>query len=347
MKVGIVGFPASGKTTIFNALTGLKAQTGPHGEGAKPHLGVIKVPDQRVDHIGAHLKLKKWSYAEITFIDFAPGKGEKALDPAAINQMKEADALAQVIRCFVDPLTQITPSPWKEAREFEAELKLADLAVIENRLSRLKKEKGREQEKELLERCQQTIEEERPLRLLSLNEEEQKALSGFGFLSQKPRLILTNIGEEDSDRPLPGELMGYLAKERLDTVPLCGKLEMELAGLEEKDRLELLQELGLKESAKDRFIRSCYSLLDLISFLTHNEEEVRAWSVKRGTSALKAAGKIHSDMERGFVRAEVIHYSDFAACGSEAKCKEAGKSRLEGKEYVVQDGDIIRFRFHV
>ena len=347
MKVGIVGFRGSGKTTIFNALTGLRAQTGAHAKRKKPHLGAIKVPDERVETLGRMLKLNKMTHAEIIFMDFAPGKGEKALDPNMLQQMKEADSLALVVRCFADPLSASPPSPLKGIRDFEAELKLTDLQVIENRLVRLKKEMDSGRERELLERSKAFIEEERPLRLLSLSDEDNRALSGFGFLSQKPLLILANLGEEDIGRPLPEELAEYLTKEGHQAVPLCGKVEMELVELEEKDRLEFLKEMGLAESARDRFIRSSYALMELISFLTHNEEEVRAWSIRRGSPALKAAGKVHTDMERGFIRAEVVHYDDFVRYGSEAKCKEAGRLRLEGKEYVVQDGDIVRFRFHV
>ena len=347
MKVGIVGFPVSGKTTIFNALTGLKAQTGPHAKEGNPHLGVIKVPDKRAESLGAMLRLKKITHVEIIFVDFAPGKDERALDVNRINQMKEVDALAQVVRCFANPYSQALPSPLKEIQDFEAELKLADLAVIENRLERLKKEKGREHEKELLDRCKAFIEEEQPLRLLSLSEEEERALSGFGFLSRKPLLILLNLEEEDIGKAPPGELIDYLAKERLETISLSGKVEMEVTELGEEERLEFLKELGITDLARDRFVRSCYTLLELVSFLTHNEQEVRVWSIRKGTSALKAAGKVHTDMERGFIRAEVVHYNDFVQYGSEAKCREAGKFRLEGKEYIVQDGDIIRFRFHV
>jgi len=347
MKVALVGFAGSGKTTVFNALTGLSIHTGPHGEERSPHLGVIKVPDRRVETLGAMLKVKKITHVEITFMDFPPGKEKQALSLDRVNQMKEADALAQVVGCFASPLSQIPSTPLREIRDFQAELNLTDLAVIESRLGRLKKEKGHEREKELLERCQGFIEQENPLRLLSLSEEERKALSGFGFLSQKPLLILLNLGEDDIGKPLPEEITDYLTKERLEVVPLYGKVEMEVAQLDEAVRLEFLKELGITESTRDRFVRSCYTLLELVSFLTHNEQEVRAWSIGKGTSALKAAGKVHSDMERGFIRAEVVHYNDFVKYGSEAKCREAGKLRLEGKDYIVQDGDIIRFRFHV
>jgi len=347
MRVAIVGFAGSGKTTIFNALTGLRARTGPHREEGKPHLGVIKVPDKRLETLGAMLGLRKITHVEITFMDFPPAKGEKPLDENRINQIKEGDALAQVVKSFADPLSESLPSPLKEIQGFASELKLADLGTIENRLARLKKEKGRERERDLLERCRAFIESDQALRLFALTEAEEKALSGFGFLSQKPLLVVVNIGEEEIAKPLADTLLEYLAKERLEAIPLSGRVEMELAELKEEERSEFLIELGLMEPARDRFVRSCYALMDLVSFFTHNEQEVRAWTIKRATPALKAAGKVHTDMERGFIRAEVIHYDDFIPCGSEAKCREAGKLRLEGKEYIVQDGDIIRFRFHV
>jgi GTP-binding protein YchF len=347
MKVGIVGFPGSGKTTVFNVLTGLNAQTGVRAKEGSPHVGVIKVPDQRLESLAALLTLKKVTHAEIIFMDFPQGKDERVLDFHRATQIKEADALAQVVRCFTDPYSQNLPAPLKEIQEFEAEIKLTDLTVIENRLDRLKKEKGHEREKELLEHCKAFIEQEKPLRLLSLNEKESKALSGFGFLSQKPLLVLLNTGEEDIGRPPSKELADLLLEKQLEVVPLCGKIEMEVIELDEEARLEFLKELGISESARERFIRSCYGLLQLVTFLTYNEEEVRAWSIRKGTTALKAAGKVHSDIERGFIRAEVIHYNDFVKHRSEAKCREAGKFRLEGKEYVVQDGDIVRFRFHV
>lgn len=347
MKVAIVGAPRSGKTTVFNALTGLKAQTGPHGEEAKPHLGVIKVPDNRLETLARILKLKKITPAEIIFMDLPRGKEEKLLPPSQHAQIREADALAQVVRCFADPFSQTPPSPLKEILDLGAELKLADLAVIENRLGRLKKEKDHEREKELLERLKGVLEKDRPLRSLHLSDEEEKTLSGFGLLSRKPLLIVLNVAEEEIGKPLPPELLDRATKEGVEAIPLCGKVEMELGELPEPERSEFLKELGLSESAADRFVRSSYRLLELISFLTHNEEEVRAWSIKRGTSALKAAGKVHSDMERGFIRAEVIRFEDFVRYGSEAKCREAGKVKLEGKEYIVEDGDIIRFRFHV
>lgn len=345
MRVGIVGFAGVGKTTIFAALTGLKVGSGVQAQ--KAHLGVIKVPDPRLEALQNLLKLQKAVHAEITFMDFPWAKKERGLDPAASAQLREADAFALVVRCFSNPADPRPPAPEKEIGDFEAELKLSDLAIIENRLARLRKEKGLDKEKALLEHCRGVIEQDRPLRSLALGEDEEKALGGFGFLSQKPLLVLPNVAEGDIRAPLPGELRDFLAREGLEAVPLSGKLESEAEELEAEERLDFLKEIGIQETARDRFIRSCYRLLNLISFFTHNEEEVRAWSIRKGAVALKAAGKVHSDMERGFIRAEVAHYEDLVRAGSEVKLREAGRLRLEGKDYVVQDGDVIRFRFHV
>jgi ribosome-binding ATPase YchF (GTP1/OBG family) len=224
---------------------------------------------------------------------------------------------------------------------------LADLGVVENRLARLKKEKGKEGEGRVLQRCQEALEEGTSLRALSLTPDEESLLSGFGFLSRKPLLAIFNISDEQAGKDLPAEYTDELGRRGLDGIAVAGKLEMEIAQLAEADREPFLKEAGLKETARERFIRASYRLLDLISFFTTGEDEVKAWTVKRGTPARKAAGKIHSDIERGFIRAEVVGYDDFIALGSEAKCKEAGKLRLEGKDYEVRDGDIIHFRFNV
>jgi ribosome-binding ATPase YchF (GTP1/OBG family) len=218
---------------------------------------------------------------------------------------------------------------------------------VENRRTRLKKEKARPQEEALLERCSTTLENEESLRNLELSADDEKLLSGFGFLSRKPVLVLFNQADDKAGQPLAAAYQDELKRRGLDGLALAGKVEMEVAQLDESDREPFLREIGIHESARERFIRASYRLLDLISFLTTGEDEVRAWTITQGTIARKAAGKIHSDIERGFIRAEVIAYDDFAALGSEAKCKEAGKFRLEGKDYIVQDGDIIHFRFAV
>lgn len=352
MKVGIAGFPGAGKTTIFNALTGQHADVGGYSEPGKVNLGTIKVPDARVDRLSEMFKPKKTTYAEIVFVDFpaaARGGEQKvlALETSTLAQMRETDALVQVVRGFADPMTGDAPDPVRDVANFKGELILNDLVLIERRLERMKKEKGKEHEKALLEKCKAALDEERPLRLLDLAAEEVAGIAGFGFLSRRPLLVLLNVGEADLRHPLPPAVGAALEADGLQGLVMAGQIEMEIAALDAADRQVFLDDLGLEHSARERFIRAAYDLLDQISFLTTGEDEVRAWTIKRGTPAVKAAGKIHSDIERGFIRAEVVHYEDFVHYGSEAKCREAGKFRLEGKEYVVRDGDIIHFRFNV
>jgi len=344
MKVGLIGHRGAGKTTIFNMLTGLQAQVGGFGGKEEVHLGVIKVPDARIDKLAQIFKPKKTTYAEIRFTDFPPNEGDDNLksNNALVTQMREVDAIALVLGDFA-----AGADPLKDLNDLLTEMILADLTVIENRRSRLKKEKARPQEEPLLERCAKALENEESLRNLAFNGDEDNLLSGFGFLSRKPLLALFNQADEKAGQPLSAAYEEELKRRGLAGLPLAGKVEMEVAQLDEADRAAFLREIGVGEPARDRFIRVSYGLLNLISFLTAGEDEVRAWTITRGTAAKKAAGKIHSDIERGFIRAEVIAYEDFVTLGSEAKCKEAGKLRLEGKDYVVQDGDIIHFRFAV
>ena len=348
MKMGIAGFPGSGKTTIFNALTGLHAEVGLGTSAAgKPNLGVIKVPDPRVDALSEIFSPKKTTYAEIAFVDFPdpPTEGGR-LDERVLVQMREVDALAHVVRAFEDP-AQLAPEPLKALESFRTELVVADLAIVERRLERLKREKGKERERDLLARIVAALEAEREIRGLGLTKEEEAALAGFGFLTQKPRLLVLNVGEADVARPVPPEIGDVARRDGLELVVISGKVEMELSELDAADRRSFEADLGLAESARDRFVQASYRLLNLMSFLTAGEDEVRAWTIRRGDSAQTAAGKIHSDIARGFIRAEVIPYAAFIEHRSEAKCREAGRLRLEGKEYVVGDGDIIHFRFNV
>lgn len=352
MKVGIAGFPGAGKTTIFNALTGQHADVGGYSEPGRVNLGTIKVPDARVDRLSDMFRPKKTTYAEIVFVDFpaaARGGEQKvsALENSTLTQMRETDALVQVVRGFMDPMTGDTPDPARDIANFKGELILNDLVLVERRIERLKKEKGREHERALLDKCKAALEAERPLRWLELTGEEITSLAGFGFLSRRPLLVLLNVGEADLRGPLPSPVAAALEADRLQGLVMAGQIEMEIAALEAADRQAFLDDLGIEHSARERFIRAAYDLLDQISFLTTGEDEVRAWTIKRGTTAVRAAGRIHSDIERGFIRAEVVHYEDFVHYGTEAKCREAGKFRLEGKEYVVRDGDIIHFRFNV
>jgi GTP-binding protein YchF len=354
MKVGIAGFPHSGKTTVFNALTGQHAEVGGFTEPGKVHLGTIKVPDPRVDRLSEIFRPRKTTCAEMVFVDFpaahaagGEGRSGSALDTATLAQMRESDALVQVVRGFSDDVTGEPADPLRDLANFKSELLLADLVLIEKRLERLKKEKGKEQESALLERCRAWLDAERALRRMELTPDEVSAISGFGFLSRRPLLVLLNVGEADIHTPMPAAVGEWLRAEDLEGLVLSGKIEMEIAALDPEDRQVFLEDIGVASPVRDRFITAAYQLLDQISFLTSGEDEVRAWTIKRGTTAVKAAGKIHSDIERGFIRAEVVHYDDFIRYGSDAKCREAGKFRLEGKEYLVQNGDIIHFRFNV
>jgi hypothetical protein len=344
MKVGLIGHRGAGKTTIFNMLTGLRAQVGGFGGKEEVHLGVIKVPDARVDKLAQIYKPKKTTYAEIRFTDFPPSEGEDNLksNTAVITQMREVDAIALVLDGF-----ESGADPLRALNDLLTDMILADMTVVENRRARLKKEKARPLEEAVLARCATTLENEESLRNLAFNPDEENLLSGFGFLSRKPVLVLLNQSDDKAGQGLAPRYDEELKRRGLEGLALAGKVEMEVAQLDEGDREAFLKEIGIQESARDRFIRASYHLLRLISFLTTGEDEVRAWTITKGTNARRAAGKIHSDIERGFIRAEVVAYKDFIAHGSEAKCKEAGKLRLEGKDYIVQDGDIIHYRFAI
>ncbi len=353
MKVGLVGFAGSGKTTIFNTLTGLAAEVGGYGAREKANVGVIKVPDQRVDKLAEIFKPKKKTYAEIGFVDVAGPQVEDAeqaqsgLDPKLVQHMREADALVHVVRAFDNPILLQEVDLSRDIRSFDDELMLTDLVQIENRITRLKKEKDSARESELMERLKAALETEHPLRDVELTHEDLSLVAGFRFLSLKPLLLLLNQREEAVREGVPGPIQELAESKKLSAIAMAGKVEMEIAQLAPEEQREFLQDLGITESARHRFIRAAYSLLDLISFLTSGEDECRAWSIKRGTSAHKAAGVIHSDIERGFIRAEVTRFEDLAELGSEARCRELGKLKLEGKDYIVQDGDVVHFRFNV
>jgi GTP-binding protein YchF len=353
MKVGLVGFAGSGKTTIFNTLTGLTAEVGGYGASEKANVGVIKVPDPRVDKLAQIFNPKKKTFAEISFVDVAGPQSEEAgqtqsgLDPKLVQHMREADALVHVVRAFDNPMLSQGADPVRDIRSFDDELMLTDLVQIENRITRLKKEKDSARENQLMERLKAALEGEQPLRNLDLTHEDLALVAGFRFLSLKPLLLLVNQSEDAVAAGVPGELQALAESRELSIIAMAGKVEMEIAQLALEEQREFLQDLGITEPARDRFIRAAYSLLDLVSFLTSGEDECRAWSIKRGTTAHKAAGVIHSDIERGFIRAEVIRFEDLAELRSEARCRELGKLKLEGKEYIVQDGDVVHFRFNV
>jgi hypothetical protein len=350
MRIGLVGFPGSGKTTVFNALTGLAAETGYGAARGKTNLGVVKVPDARVDALAKIFKPKKSVYAEITFCDVAvagtPGQG-KGLDEQVLRAMREVDALCHVVRGFAGSAGE-APQPLQEAHDFEAEMNLSDLILVEARLERLKKEKAKPGEKELMEKLKAHLDAGQPLRRLeSLTATDLGAISGYRFLTLKPLMLVLDVAEADAAKPPPADLAEHARGGGLGLVVLAGVVEMDIAQMPAAEQKDFVAALGLDEPAAGRFIRAAYALCDLISFLTAGDDECRAWPLRKGSNAHKAAGKIHSDIERGFIRAEVIRWEDLVKLGSEAKCREAGKLRLEGKEYIVADGDVINFRFNV
>jgi hypothetical protein len=352
MNVGIIGFARSGKTTVFNALTGSQAEVGSYG-ARDANLAVLKVPDERVDVLTEIYRPKKKTYAEFQFIDVPPsesGEDRKALDESALTSLRNAEALVHVVRAFGDeavmhPLGSVDPE--RDCGALEEELQFADLVVIERRLERKDRERSFDAEYEALQRCKAHIEAGRPLRTLDLPLNQAALLTGFTFLSQKPILLLANYGEEGIGEEDPAGLRAYADKTGQALIELCGAMEMEVTQLPEEERQAFRDELGLGAESRTRFLRTAYSMLGLISFLTAGEPEVRAWTIRRGATAPEAAGTIHSDLQRGFIRAEVVSYEDFAECGSMAKVKERGLLRLEGKDYVVRDGDIMLIRFNV
>jgi GTP-binding protein YchF len=345
MKIGLVGFPGSGKSTVFGALTGLDVQTGFGGRRDKANIGAVKVPDPRVDALAVIFQKKKTIYAEIVFTDLAAGAGA-GIDREVLNAMRSLDALCQVVRAFPDA-SGTQPDALREIAELETETILADLEVVEPRAARLRKDRSSPRELELLERLQAALEEERTLRRLELGREEQRMIAGYSLLTLKPLLLVLNVPEEEVQKPPPADVVAAAEQRGLGLVVLSAQVEMEIAQMPEAEQQEFVASLGLEEPARNRFIRAAFDLIDLISMLTVGPDECRAWPVARGTPARRAAGKVHSDIERGFIRAEVMAFDDLAALGSEAKCREAGKLRVEGKEYVIEDGDVVHFRFNV
>jgi GTP-binding protein YchF len=354
----LIGFPGSGKSTLFQLMTSAKDSPRTKGDTA---VGVSKVPDLRLDRLTAIFSPKKRVPATIEFIDIVAAGKTAASALVDVAGYKNADALVHVVRAFHDPSVP-HPSgsvdPGRDAQAMEDELILADLGVVERRLERLekdlKKQKSAEGERErvLLARCKAALENGQPLRALGMSHEEAKQLRGFQLLSAKPLLVVINLDEADIAAAAHVEeaakltgLTGFLARARTLAVPVCAKIELEIAALEPADAAAFMKDLGLDESGLDRVIRASYELLGYMSFFTVGDDECRAWSIPRQTVAQEAAGEIHSDIQRGFIRAEVVAYDAFIARGSMHAAREHGELRLEGKEYVVQDGDIINFRF--
>ncbi|MBW7932308.1 MAG: redox-regulated ATPase YchF [Gemmatimonadaceae bacterium] len=346
MRIGLVGFAGSGKTTVFNTLTGLNV---PIGFGGEVHLGTVKVPDVRIDTLSAMFKPKKTTYAEIVFSDIPGEHGaeQKGLSGKALQQIRDQDVLALVLRDFENPSLDGAPNPMRDLDAFATECLFADLAMIERWLDKARKERKDALEISHFEMMRETLEAEKPLRSIPPNHLDRSKLTNFGFLTDRPLMVVLNRGEAEASSPMPPEMTTRLEQLHAAGVVLSASVEAEIAAMDPADQKAFLEDLGLTESAASRFIRGTYALLDLISFFTVGQDEVRAWPILRGTHAKQAAGKIHSDLERGFIRAEVMSYDHFLADGSEHKAREVGHLKLEGKDYVVQDGDILHIRFNV
>jgi GTP-binding protein YchF len=366
VDIGIIGLSKSGKTTIFNGLTGGKAATGTYSSKGQPaNIGMAAVPDQRLYQLAEIFHPKKIVHAEVKYIDIGASLKDMAVDKGIsgqlLNQLSAVDLLINVVRGFKDDSIPHPEGSVDIGRDIEAmnlELSFSDLAILERRLERmegtLKSAKAAERqaaikEQEYLLKIKADLGKDIPIREMPLSHEELKSISNYQFSTAKPLLTVVNIGEDQLPqvKALEEDLSRKYARPRCRIIASCGKLEMELAQLGEEAMADFRRELGLQESGLDRTIKVSYELLDLISFLTVGEDENRAWPIRRGTEAVKAAGKVHTDIERGFIRAEVINYTDLLKCGSLAEAKKRGLLRLEGKNYIVQDGDVINFLFNV
>lgn len=362
LKCGIIGLPLCGKSTVFNVVTGAGAEVKPYAGGkTDPNRAIVDVPDDRFDHLVRLFEPKKSTPASVEFVDLAglsrnAGKGE-GLGNSFLSFVSESDALIHVLRLFENPEVphpEDSIDPVRDWNIVEMELIFRDLGVIENRLKRIKEKKKTTPteavEKELLERCQACLLEERPLRDLSLPEDEARLLSGFTFVTLRPEIIVVNLDETQTAEDLPAlsDIKALADEKGIRLLKVFGRMEMELAELSREEQKEFMQELRLVEPGRKRLISEAYSLLGLISFFTTGKDEVKAWTLLRGQTAVEAAGAIHSDLARGFIRAQVVSYEDFIANDeSLPKCREKGVLRLEGKEYRVSDGDMIEIRFNV
>jgi len=356
MKLGIIGLPQSGKTTIFNALTRGDQPTSVSGGRVEVHTAVVDVPDERVDRLSAMFRPQKTIYAKVTYADIAGLEGSASktgISGSLLNQLTQMDGFVHVVRCFEDasvPHPSGSVDPPRDIAAMDAELLLNDLIAVERKQERLVEERrkggGREKaiierEAALFEKLQKTLAEEKPLRDIDLSAEEERTLSGFGFLTRKPVLQILNLSDGQA---LPQVDYSHAHSA---VVPLQGRLEMELAQLAPEDAQLFMGEYGIEELGLHKVIRVSYDLLGLQSFFTVGPDEVRAWTVRRGDNALTAAGVIHTDLQKGFIRAEVVTYQDLVTLGGLAEARAKGKLRLEGKEYILQDGEIMHVRFNV
>ncbi|MBN2372546.1 redox-regulated ATPase YchF [bacterium] len=345
MKVGIIGLRGSGKTTIFNSLTGHMVHSEGLGGKKGCALGLTKVPDKRIDRLSSIFSPKKTVYAQIHFTDF-PGstKDEKGFSDETLRKLSDVDALALVLKGFS---SGVTPAPVEDINTVLADMILSDIILAERSMQRLEKSRQDSGLLSIITKIHSHLSRDRCLALLPLDESEEHQIAGYTFVTRKPVLVVLNIGEDDAF-VMPADKVEDVCKEQgWRFLQICGSMEEEIAQLKPEDQAAFLKDLGVDEPARDRFIQASYGLLDLVSFFTVGDDEVRSWPIRRGTNAVKAAGKIHSDIERGFIRAEVIGYEDFIQCGDLQTARKKGMLRLEGKEYQVRDGDIITFRFNV
>ncbi|MBR0350744.1 MAG: redox-regulated ATPase YchF [Clostridia bacterium] len=363
MKLGIVGLPNVGKSTLFNSITKAGAECANYPFCTiEPNVGVVPVPDERLDDLTKMYNPQKTTHAIIEFVDIAglvkgASKGE-GLGNKFLSHIRETDAIVEVVRCFENAnVVHVDGSidPLRDIETINLELIFADIETVDKRLDKarknLKADKKYQAEIDLLERIKQNLENGVSARALDYNEDEKELVKDMFLLTTKPILYVANVSEEQLEDAENDEnvkkVKEYAKKEHAEVIPLCVKIEEELSGLDDEDKKEMLEALGQEESGLDKVIKKSYDLLGLMSFLTAGEPEVRAWTIKKGTKAPQAAGKIHSDIERGFIKAEVVSYTDLMKEGSMVAAREKGLVRSEGKEYVMQDGDIVLFKFNV
>ena len=363
MKLGIVGLPNVGKSTLFNSITKAGAECANYPFCTiEPNVGVVPVPDERLDNLAKMYNPQKVTHAIIEFVDIAglvkgASKGE-GLGNKFLSHIRETDAICEVVRCFENSnIVHVDGNidPIRDIETINLELIFADIETVNKRLDKarknLKADKKYQIEIDLLEKIKNTLEAGMSARTIDFNEEEKELVKDMFLLTTKPILYIANVSEEQLENAENDELVlkvkEYAKKEKAEVIPLCVKIEEELSSLEEQDKKEMLDALGLTESGLDKVIKKSYDLLGLMSFLTAGEPEVRAWTIKKGTKAPEAAGKIHSDIQRGFIKAEIVSYDDLMKEGSMLSAKEKGLVRSEGKEYIMQDGDIVLFKFNV